>query len=109
MTYTQVSGVIAGMLSMGYIADMFGRKNGSRITSLVMLIGCILLLASSGPTPSDQFTMFTAALCIFGYGVGVRVKSCSFAVCWLAGILMARQGQLCCCAIEGMGIIMCVL
>jgi hypothetical protein len=75
MTYTEIGGVIAGMVTMGYIADKFGRRNGSRITSLVMLIGCILLTASYGSTLTGHFTMFTAALAIFGYGVGVRTTA----------------------------------
>jgi sugar phosphate permease len=72
VTYTEIGGVIAGMLTMGYIADKFGRRNGSRITSLVMLIGCILLTASYGSSPKSQLVMYTTALAIFGYGVGVR-------------------------------------
>jgi MFS family permease len=72
VTYTEIGGVIAGMVTMGYIADKFGRRNGSRITSLVMLIGCVLLTASYGSSPKNQLVMYTTALAIFGYGVGVR-------------------------------------
>ena len=60
------------MLTMGYIADKFGRRTGSRVTSAVMLIGSILLASSYGPTPHIQFSMYTTSLAIFGYGVGVR-------------------------------------
>ena len=72
VTYTQISGIIVGMVTMGFIADVFGRKNGSRITSAIMLVGAILLTASAGTSDSSQFTMYTTSLVIFGYGVGVR-------------------------------------
>ena len=62
-----MGGVIAGMVAMGFIADKFGRRAGSIITSAVMLMGCIALACSYGLTASSQFTMFTIALCLYEY------------------------------------------
>ncbi len=66
----QVSGIIIGMLLMGYIADQIGRKWGSVLTSTFMFIGGILLTCSTGPTIQGWAIMFAVAQFIFGYGVG---------------------------------------
>lgn len=55
----QVAGIIAGQLSLGFLADRIGRKWGSVITAALMLVGGILILASAGPTPSKIFLMYT--------------------------------------------------
>lgn len=70
LTYTTVAGIIAGQLSLGFLADRIGRKWGSVITAALMLIGGILILASAGPTPSSLFLMYTTCQVIFGFGVG---------------------------------------
>ncbi|CAK0752621.1 hypothetical protein CVIRNUC_002160 [Coccomyxa viridis] len=69
-TYIQVSGIILGMLLMGYIADQIGRKWGSVLTSCFMFIGGILLTCSTGPTIQGWAIMFAVSQFIFGYGVG---------------------------------------
>ena len=66
----QVSGIILGMLLMGYIADQIGRKWGSVLTSAFMFIGGILLTCSTGPTIQGWAIMFAVSQFIFGYGVG---------------------------------------
>jgi MFS family permease len=66
----QVSGIIVGMLLMGYIADQIGRKWGSVLTATFMFIGGILLTCSSGPTIQGWAIMFAVSQFIFGYGVG---------------------------------------
>ena len=66
----QVSGIIIGMLLMGYIADQIGRKWGSVLTSTFMFIGGILLTCSTGPTIQGWAIMFAVSQFIFGYGVG---------------------------------------
>ena len=69
----QVSGIIIGMLLMGYIADQIGRKWGSVLTSAFMFIGGILLTCSTGPTIQGWAIMFAISQFIFGYGVGGEV------------------------------------
>ena len=71
----QVSGIIIGMLLMGYIADQIGRKWGSVLTSTFMFIGGILLTCSTGPTIQGWAIMFAVAQFIFGYGVGGEIPS----------------------------------
>ena len=71
----QVSGIIIGMLLMGYIADQIGRKWGSVLTSAFMFIGGILLTCSTGPTIQGWAIMFAISQFIFGYGVGGKAPS----------------------------------
>lgn len=78
----QVSGIIIGMLLMGYIADQIGRKWGSVLTSTFMFIGGILLTCSTGPTIQGWAIMFAVSQFIFGYGVGGELLPCP--PCWPA-------------------------
>jgi MFS family permease len=57
----QVTGIILGMLLMGFIADQIGRKWGSVLTATFMFIGGILLTASSGPTIQGWAIMFAVS------------------------------------------------
>ncbi|KAA6426474.1 MAG: proton phosphate symporter [Trebouxia sp. A1-2] len=70
LTYTQVAGIIAGQITLGFLADRIGRKWGSVTTASLMLIGGILILASAGNSPHGIFLMYTTCQVIFGYGVG---------------------------------------
>ena len=45
VTYTQVGGVMFGMVVIGFLADHLGRRWGSITTSLIMLIGSVLMTA----------------------------------------------------------------
>ena len=55
----QVAGIIAGQLTLGFVADRIGRKWGSVTTASFMLIGGILILASAGNHPHSIFLMYT--------------------------------------------------
>lgn len=70
ISYTQVSGIIFGQLSLGFLADRMGRKAGSIFCAATMLIFGILLAASVGSSVNAQFAMFTAVQFLFGIGVG---------------------------------------
>ena len=52
---TQVGGIIAGQLGLGYLADRIGRKWGSVVTAATMLVGGVLLACSNGPTVRAMF------------------------------------------------------
>ena len=39
ITYVEMGFVIIGMLIFGYLADSIGRKNGSRLVALFLLVG----------------------------------------------------------------------
>ncbi len=39
LTYSQIAGIIFGMLSIGFIADRLGRKGGSIMTASIMFVG----------------------------------------------------------------------
>ncbi|GAQ81972.1 phosphate transporter [Klebsormidium nitens] len=58
-TYTQIAGIMAGMVFLGFFADRLGRKLGSIITASIMLVGGIMLTASDGPTQSGIVLMYT--------------------------------------------------
>ncbi|KDD76549.1 hypothetical protein H632_c186p1 [Helicosporidium sp. ATCC 50920] len=70
LTYSQVSGIIAGQLFIGFFADRIGRKYGSIMTASIMLIFGILITASSGSSAENLFIMFTVVQAFFGVGVG---------------------------------------
>mmetsp|Transcript_8260 Transcript_8260/g.16480 ORF Transcript_8260/g.16480 Transcript_8260/m.16480 type:complete len:642 (-) Transcript_8260:64-1989(-) len=70
LTYVEVLGVIAGMLSFGYVADVFGRRMGSCLTALIMCVCGILTAAAKGRTLTGQWIFFAVALFFFSYGVG---------------------------------------
>eukprot|EP00891_Asterochloris_glomerata_P008306 jgi/Astpho2/8306/e_gw1.00122.31.1_t len=70
LNYTQVTGLFAGMVSLGFAIDRIGRKIGSIFTALVMIVGGILLTVSTGPNARSLFLMLIIAQTIFGFGVG---------------------------------------
>lgn len=70
LTYSQVSGIIAGQLFIGFFADRIGRKYGSIMTASIMLVFGILITASSGSNENNLFIMFTVVQALFGVGVG---------------------------------------
>eukprot|EP01138_Halocafeteria_seosinensis_P009413 gb/GECG01009619.1/.p1 GENE.gb/GECG01009619.1/~~gb/GECG01009619.1/.p1 ORF type:complete len:548 (+),score=42.29 gb/GECG01009619.1/:1-1644(+) len=70
ITYTEIVGVVLGMLVVGSLGDRLGRRWGSRLVSGIMLGGAVMLCVSDGATVKQQFLMFTIALGIFGLGVG---------------------------------------
>ena len=70
ISYAMLCGVIVGMLIISVFGDKFGRRTGSILTSLTMLVGAILMACSYGPTVEGEFLMFAIALAIFGVGVG---------------------------------------
>jgi len=69
--YIQICGIMAGMLLWGFLADITGRKWGSRIVAAIMLSGCILLTFSPYATsPYGYFVYFMVAQTWYGFGVG---------------------------------------
>lgn len=57
----QVAGIILGMLSLGYIGDLIGRKWGSVTTASLMFVGAILLTAADGVTIKGLAAMYMVA------------------------------------------------
>jgi MFS family permease len=47
VSYSQIAGIIVGMLSVGFIADRIGRKWGSVMTASVMFTGALRSTAQS--------------------------------------------------------------
>lgn len=72
LTYIEVLGVIFGMLTFGFFADILGRRWGSCSTATIMFVGGVLTAAAyAGPDNlTGQFIFFAAALFLFSYGVG---------------------------------------
>ena len=70
-TYIQIGGIILGMLSMGLMADVIGRKWGSRLVAAVMFSGVVMLTVTPfTDTPSGYFAFFLIAQTWYGVGVG---------------------------------------
>lgn len=66
----QVAGIIAGQITLGFLADRIGRKWGSATTASLMLIGGILILASAGNSPHGIFMMYTTCqVCIHEHAI----------------------------------------
>jgi Sugar (and other) transporter len=57
----QVAGIILGMLSLGFIGDLIGRKWGSVTTASLMFVGGILLTAADGVTIKGLAAMYMVA------------------------------------------------
>lgn len=81
--FVQVAGIIIAQLTFGFIADIWGRLWGARLTATLMAVGGTLATiafgsggAVSGATPATvdsitgMFIMFNVAIFIFSLGVG---------------------------------------
>ncbi|GAB4816605.1 hypothetical protein N2152v2_003651 [Parachlorella kessleri] len=68
--YVEICGVIFGMLSLGFLGDIIGRKWGSRLTMTIMFIGGVLLTSASSTNDSAFLAFFLFALAFYGVGVG---------------------------------------
>ena len=69
--YIQICGIIAGMLLMGVLIDMIGRRWGARAASSVMLSGAVLLTFTPwATTPHGYYAYFMTAQTWYGLGVG---------------------------------------
>ena len=61
-SYIQICGIMAGMLLWGFLGDYTGRKWGSRCVAMIMLSGCILLVATPAANSAQAyFTFFMTA------------------------------------------------
>jgi len=71
--YAVIGGVIVGMLSLGVVADRYGRRVGSLCTALLMVVGSSGLLLASlflDRVPPILFGFSTVSWIVFGIGVG---------------------------------------
>lgn len=69
--YSQILGIIFGMITLGYVGDRIGRKWGSVTTVSLMSIGAILLTACGAGLSGHSFMInYIVAQFVFGYGVG---------------------------------------
>ncbi|KAI7842967.1 hypothetical protein COHA_003372, partial [Chlorella ohadii] len=66
----EISAIIVGMLSFGFVADVIGRKWGSRLTMIIMFIGACLLTGAYGPTDQVFLSVFCFSLFFYAVGVG---------------------------------------
>merc|ERR1711998_394750 len=69
-TYTEVAGVMFGMLFFGVLASVLGRRVASISTATIMCIGAWLITASYGGSEHGTTIMYAVTVCIFGMGVG---------------------------------------
>ncbi|KAI7840529.1 hypothetical protein COHA_005828, partial [Chlorella ohadii] len=66
----EITAIIVGMLSFGFVADVIGRKWGSRLTMIIMFIGACLLTGAYGPTDQVFLSVFCFSLFFYAVGVG---------------------------------------
>lgn len=69
LNYTQVAGLFAGMVALGFSIDRLGRRLGSIFTSCVMFVG----------TYAD--TVRSVAACVLQCCIHMQTMLISFAVC----------------------------
>jgi len=72
LSYIEILGIIAGMLSFGFLADKLGRRWGSCSTAVLMFIGSVFCTAAYAGEDNlnGMWIMFAVFLFIFSYGVG---------------------------------------
>lgn len=69
-TYVEIGAVIMGMCLFGIFLQGQGRRWGSRGTAALMLVGVVIMVASSGRSLNGMFAMFLTGLALFGVGTG---------------------------------------
>jgi len=70
VSYAQFAGTMAGMLLIGAVCDLIGRKRAGIITSLLMLLGISIMTFVKTDDIGLQFTVWAAFFAVFGFGVG---------------------------------------
>jgi MFS family permease len=74
LTYSVVTGVIVGMLVIGYAANFIGRRKGSLLTASLMFGGAVSMVLESFVWASQNSvaTLFQSmAISLFFFGIGV--------------------------------------
>ncbi|KAK9856439.1 hypothetical protein WJX84_007586 [Apatococcus fuscideae] len=92
LEYSQVAGLIIGMIALGFSVDRVGRRLGSILTASVMLIGGILLTVSAGTSPHSVVLMLIIVQAIFGFGVGGEFPVAASAASERAEETKAKRG-----------------
>jgi len=69
-SYTEISGVMLGMVVFGILAGFLGRRICSISTVAVMTVGAWLITSSMGSDDRSLTIWYTVAVAIFGMGVG---------------------------------------
>jgi MFS family permease len=70
VSYAEFAGIMAGMVSFGWIADQIGRKNAGTLTSILMIIGLGVMTFADSSNVSTLFLVFSIFFGVFGLGVG---------------------------------------
>jgi len=70
VSYAQFAGIMAGMLVIGAVCDLIGRKRAGTITSLLMLVGISVMTFVKTDDTGLQFTIWACFFAVFGFGVG---------------------------------------
>lgn len=102
----EISAIIVGMLTFGFVADVIGRKWGSRLTMAIMLVGACLLTGAYGPTDQIFLSVFCFSLFFYACGVGGEYPLASSSAAERAESdpkLRHRRGELVVLAFSGQG------
>lgn len=69
ISYAEFVGIMAGMLTFGFIGDLFGRKLARILTSLIMIIGTAGMSFLAGTEGGNRlFSTWSVFFAIFGLG-----------------------------------------
>lgn len=84
-------GTIFGQLSIGIVADYFGRKVAIVIATVFLVLGTCLAAASHGNSTTGLLWMLIIFRGVTGYGIGAEYPSCSVSASEAANESVKRQ------------------
>jgi hypothetical protein len=70
VSYAEFAGIMAGMLTFGYVADLIGRKVAGCLTAFFMIAGVGGMAFFNSHDSSTLFIVFSVFFAIFGLGTG---------------------------------------
>ncbi len=68
VSYSEFAGIMAGMLTFGFLADRIGRKGAGILTSCFMVIGLIGMVFYTNSIYSRLFQIWSLFFALFGFG-----------------------------------------
>lgn len=83
-------GTVLGMLTMGWLADRYGRRTGLLVTQTLVVLGAVITAACPWGSPNTFYGMIALGRLLLGVGVG-GTYPCAFAAVMEAGTTDARS------------------
>lgn len=68
VSYSEFAGIMAGMLTFGFLADRIGRKGAGILTSCFMVMGLIGMVFYTNSSYNRLFQIWSLFFALFGFG-----------------------------------------